>query len=442
MIEWMPLICILTVFALLLLGFPVGSALIVGSLSVAFFSHYNGFFDIELLTIFPNRLFGVMTNETLIAIPLFILMGLVLEKSRLAEDWLHSLSILLGKMPGASLLAVLFAGSLMAASTGIVGASVVTLSLLAMPNLSKQKHSESLSAGLIAASGTLGQLIPPSIVLILLADVISHAYSEAQLSQGIYHFDTISVGDVFLAAFLPGAMLVGFYAVYIMIKSKGLTNQNTSGQANLKHIFALLPGLVLVLFVLGSIFMGWSTPTEAASVGVFGAMALMLYKKRFSFKRIYECCKDTAILNGMVFYILIGASLFALVFRGLSGDEWIASGLQSIPGGPQMQLITVLLVVFALGFILDFIEITLIVVPLIGPSILAAGIDPLWFTVLLAINLQTSFLTPPFGFSLFYLKGALPHLDNKTIYRGVLPFVFIQLGLLALVYFAPSLVLS
>ncbi len=273
--------------------------------------------------------------------------------------------------------------------------------------------------------------------------MVGHAHSEAQLSQGNYAFEPISVGDVFVAAFLPGALLVFAYAIYVVVRSFGKVCE--SKDRSLSHsspMITLLPGMGLAGLVLGSIFSGLATPTEAASMGVLGAMFFMAWKQPFSWRNLISSCKETAILNGMVFYILIGASLFSLVFRGLSGDEWVHHQLAQIPGGVDGQLLAILLMVFFLGFILDFIEITLIIIPLVGPSILSQGIDPLWFTILVALNLQTSFLTPPFGFSLFYLKGAAPWLDSKTIYTGVIPFVLIQLGVLMLIYLFPQLIIQ
>ena len=439
----------LAVIVVLLAGYPVAFTLAGTAILFAMIGLLTGNFEIGYLNALPSRLFGIMTNETLIAVPLFIFMGITLERSKIAEDLLETLSSLFGSYRGGLGLAVILVGMLLAASTGIVGATVVTMGLLSLPTMLKRGYDPAVSTGVISASGTLGQIIPPSIVLVLLGDVLSSAYQQAQLEQGIFSTQTVSVGDLFAGAVIPGVLLVGCYMLYLIILSfvKPETmppGEQTTVQGFLlfKKVFlVLLPPLFLIVAVLGSIIAGVATITEAAGVGAVGAIFLALLKKELSWAKTKEVMQGTAKLTSMVFLILIGASVFSLVFRGYEGDELVQSFLLSIPGGVTGVLIVVMLAMFLLGFVLDFIEITFVVVPIVAPAILALGVDPIWLGIMIAVNLQTSFLTPPFGFALFYLRGvAPPEVATKSIYKGVLPFVCIQLLMLLLLALFPELV--
>lgn len=431
----------------LLAGFPVAFTLAGVALIFALIGILTGIFDPSFLGAFPNRIFGIMSNETLIAVPVFVFMGVMLERSKLADQLLQALAQLMRKIPGGLGLAVMLVGTLMAASTGIVGATVVTMGLLSLPTMLRNNYEPSIATGSICAAGTLGQIIPPSIVLILLADVLSNAYQQAQLSMGIFSPETISVGELFAGALVPGLLLVSLYMVYLVLvaffkpSAMPAAEKETGEDISLLAILNLLAGpLLLIVAVLGSILMGLATPTEAAAVGATGAMVLALKQKQFSIKTLREVVYQSAKVSAMVFMILIGASLFSLVFRGYGGDEYVQSLLTSLPGGQAGALLIVMVVLFLLGFILDFIEITYVVIPIVGPVLLAMGIDPVWLGVMIAINLQTSFLTPPFGFSLFYLRGvAPPEIATSAIYRGVIPFIIIQLLMLGLLTLWPNL---
>jgi len=439
----------LAVIVVLLAGYPVAFTLAGTAILFAFIGLLTGNFEIGYLSALPSRLFGIMTNETLIAVPLFIFMGITLERAKIAEDLLETLSSLFGSYRGGLGLAVILVGMLLAASTGIVGATVVTMGLLSLPTMLKRGYDPAVSTGVISASGTLGQIIPPSIVLVLLGDVLSSAYQQAQLEQGIFSTQTVSVGDLFAGAVIPGVLLVGFYMLYLIVLSFVKPETMPPGEKTtawdfllIKKVFlVLLPPLFLIVAVLGSIIAGIATITEAAGVGAVGAIFLALLKKELSWAKTKEVMQGTAKLTSMVFLILIGASVFSLVFRGYEGDELVQSFLLSIPGGVAGVLIVVMLAMFLLGFVLDFIEITFVVVPIVAPAILALGVDPIWLGILIAVNLQTSFLTPPFGFALFYLRGvAPPEVATKSIYKGVLPFVCIQLLMLLLLALFPELV--
>ncbi|MFP6807863.1 MAG: TRAP transporter large permease subunit [Pseudomonadales bacterium] len=431
-------------FILLLFGYPVALTLAGTALISAYIGIAAGVFVPEFLMAMPSRLFGIVTNQTLIAVPLFVLMGVILEKSRIAEDLLDAMSRLFGRFPGGLGLAVTLVGMLMAASTGIVGATVVTMGLMALPSMLKAKYDPALAAGTICATGTLGQIIPPSIALVLLGDVLSNAYQQAQLSLGIFNPQTISVGDLFAGAIIPGLILVCLYAFYIWFIA--ITNPEKAPRAEVESvemvqlIRSLVPPLLLIIAVLGSILVGIATPTEAAGVGAFGAFVLALLRKSLDFEQLKNVTQSTTKTTSMVFFILIGASLFSLVFRGYGGDELIQSLFESMPGGATGAMCIVMLVIFLLGFILDFIEITFVVVPIVGPVLMAMGIDPVWLGVMIAINLQTSFLTPPFGFALFYLRGVAPkEVLTTDIYRGVIPFIAIQLFVILLIAWQPIL---
>lgn len=335
----------------------------------------------------------------------------------------------------------------MAASTGIVGATVVTMGLMSLPIMLKQGYNPALATGTISATGTLGQIIPPSIALVLLGDVLSNAYQQAQLNMGVFAPKSVSVGDLFAGAIIPGLILVGLYFAYVIVRAfvdpesmPATKDEDSTKPSFSKLISTLAPPLILIIAVLGSILMGWATPTEAAGVGAAGALALAFAYGRIQISTLRETCESTLTTTAMVFFILIGASIFSLVFRGYGGDELVHTLFESMPGGMWGALAVVMVVIFLLGFILDFIEITFVVVPIVGPVLLAMGIDPIWLGVLIAVNLQTSFLTPPFGFALFYLRGVTPDsVATSAMYRGVVPFIFLQLLLLAMILIWPGL---
>ncbi len=473
-----------------------------------------GIFDSNFFLAIPGRIYPLITREILIAVPLFVFMGVMLERSKIAEDLLESLADLFGPLPGGLGVAVVFVGALLAASTGIVGATVVTMGLLSLPTMLKRGYSPSLASGTIAASGTLGQIIPPSIVLVILGDQISNAFQEAQRSHGLVSTQVVSVGDLFAGALLPGLTLVGLYAAYIVIT--GLLQPqkapSTPWPSDIdpkifirRALIAMLPPIILVFAVLGSILTGYATPTRAAALGALGAILLaviktsgtQIYKRaamvsllgiillviidltgvdiRFGQDRLTgiervimglsllisgvvftavltaiwpllksdqlaQVSRKTMHITSMVFVILIGATIFSLIFRGFGGDELVAEFLENAPGGQWGALALVMLVMFILGFFLDFIEITFVVVPLVAPPLLAFGIDPIWLGILMALNLQTSFLTPPFGFALFYLQGVSPpEVTTRALYKGVIPFIGLQFIVILLVVFFPAL---
>jgi tripartite ATP-independent transporter DctM subunit len=447
-VEWVAFLLFITVIGILLAGFPVaftlgGTALVFAAIGVA-----AGEFNEALLSGLPNRIFGIMTNETLVAVPLFVFMGVTLERARIAEELLETLSSLFGALRGGLGISVTLVGMLLAASTGIVGATVVTMGLLSLPTMLKRGYSAEIATGTICASGTLGQIIPPSIILVMLGDVMSSAYQQAQLEIGIYSPKTVSVGDLFAGALVPGLLLVVLYIAYILglaffrpdvmpAHERDPDKQVSPGQI----LNAVLPPLLLIFAVLGSILGGVATPTEAAGVGGMGALILAIIRRQLNLVRLEEIMRSTLRISSMVFLILIGASIFSLVFRGYDGDDGVHAILQSLPGGVVGAVTVVMLVMFLLGFVLDFIEITFVVVPIVGPVLLAMGLDPTWLGIMIAINLQTSFLTPPFGFALFYLRGVAPAgVTTAQIYRGIIPFVAIQLGTLLLLAIFPALV--
>ncbi|HAW14288.1 MAG TPA: C4-dicarboxylate ABC transporter [Cellvibrionales bacterium] len=446
MIEFIPLLMFLVVCLVLMLGYPVAFSLAGTALIFAFIGAASHVFDAALFGALPSRMFGVMTNVTLIAVPLFVFMGVMLEKSRLAEDLLNNMAALFGKRRGGLGYAVVIVGMLLAASTGIVGATVVTMGLMSLPTMLKHKYNPALATGTICATGTLGQIIPPSIALVLLGDILSTAYQQAQINQGIFSPKTISVGDLFVGALIPGIILVSLYLIYIFIYSWLKPNVapayiNDEDISGLQIISNLLPPLALIFLVLGSILAGAATPTEAAAVGALGATVIALCKRQLNFIRLQQVVRETLKITSMIFMILLGATLFSLVFRGYGGDELVQSLFADMPGGKMGALLVVMAVIFLLGFILDFIEITFVVVPIVGPILLAMGFDPIWLGIMIAVNLQTSFLTPPFGFALFYLRGVAPaEIATSTIYRGVAPFILIQLFLLLLMTRWPTIV--
>lgn len=451
MAEMIPLFLFLAVCLVLLAGFPVAFSLAGTALAFAAIGQLFGLFDAAFLGALPNRLFGIMTNETLIAVPLFVFMGVMLERSKVAETLLDTMAMLFGSMRGGLGISVMVVGTLLAASTGIVGATVVTMGLLSLPTMLRRGYSPSLAAGTICASGTLGQIIPPSIILILLGDVLSSAYQQAQLSMGIWAPETVSVADLFVGALIPGLMLVGLYIIYLLIVAKyrpescpaiPQEERNLSrSELFVRVIKVLIPPIFLILAVLGSIIMGLATPTEAASVGALGAIFLAMSQRQLNLEKMREVMQATTRVTSMVFLIFIGASLFSLVFRGFGGDDLVESLLTDLPGGLFGAVLVVMIVMFLLGFILDFIEITFVVIPIVAPVLLMMGLDPIWLGIMMAINLQTSFLTPPFGFALFYLRGVAPtEVATMDIYRGVAPFIVIQLIGLGLIAYYPELV--
>ena len=446
--EWMAFALFLTVVLFLMAGFPVAFTLSGVALAFAWIGALTGSFDLIFLDAFPSRLYGIMTNQTLLAVPLFVFMGVMLERSKLAEELLETMGGLFGKYRGGLAFSVIIVGMLLAASTGIVGATVVTMGLLSLPTMLKRGYDPKLATGAICASGTLGQIIPPSIILVLLGDVLSAAYQQAQLNQGIYSPKTVSVGDLFIGAVIPGLILVVLYLLWIAALAyfKPATmpppDDNSNGKVGLLNILAaLLPPLLLIVAVLGSIIAGIATPTEAASVGAVGAMILAIINRQFTLERLKEVMRTTTRVTSMVFMILIGARLFSLVFRGFGGDDAVHEILTSLPAGAFGAMVAVMALMFVLGFVLDFIEITFVIVPIVGPVLLTMGLDPVWLGIMIAINLQTSFLTPPFGFALFYLRGVAPESVNTSdIYRGVAPFIIIQLIALAALAIWPKLV--
>ena len=440
--EWVSLVLFVCLCCVLMMGYPVALTLAGVSLLFAFVGHLLGGFDIAFLSALPSRLSGVMTNQTLIAVPLFVLMGVILEKSKLAEDLLQTMAACFRKFKSGMAFSVVLVGALLAASTGIVGATVVTMGLLSLPTMLKQGYRPEVAAGTICATGTLGQIIPPSIALVLLGDVLSSAYQKAQLDMGIFAPETVSVADLFVGALIPGLVLVALYALYVIfIAPKPEVVANTDKDISVRAIVSVLvPPLALILVVLGSILAGIATPTEAAGVGAVGALILAGAKRLLTLDVLKQSVHTTASITSMIFLILIGASIFALVFRGFGGDQAIQSLLSSLPGGVFTAMLIVMLAIFLLGFILDFIEITFVVVPLVAPALFILGIDPIWLGIMLAINLQTSFLTPPFGFALFYLRGVAPEsVSTKAIYKGVIPFIVIQLLVLVILAVWPEL---
>jgi tripartite ATP-independent transporter DctM subunit len=445
--EWMALLLFAAVIALLMAGFPVAFTLAGTGLAFALAGVLGGGFESAFLKGMPSRLFGIMTNDTLVAVPLFVFMGITLERARIAEDLLETLSSLFGRVRGGLGISVTLVGMLLAASTGIVGATVVTMGLLSLPTMLKRGYAPEVATGTICASGTLGQIIPPSIILVMLGDVMSSAYQQAQLAQGNFSPRTVSVGDLFAGALIPGLLLVVLYMIYLfavaLFRPRSMPPHAPSAQDKvtaMQFLKALMPPLLLILAVLGSILGGFATPTEAAGVGAMGALAIAAERRALTLERLRSIMRGTMTISSMVFFILIGASVFSLVFRGYGGDDAVRGMLDALPGGVFTAVFVVMLVMFLLGFVLDFIEITFVVVPIVGPILLTMGLDPVWLGIMIALNLQTSFLTPPFGFALFYLRGvAPPEVTTAQIYRGVMPFVAIQILALLVLATIPEL---
>jgi len=444
MAEYIPFLMFVCVCLVLMAGYPVAFSLAGTALLFALAGTLSGHFDMAFLQAMPNRLFGTMDNTTLIAVPLFVLMGVMLEKSRLSEDLLESMADLLGGFRSGLGISVVVVGALLAASTGIVGATVVTMGLMSLPTMLKRGYSPAQATGVIAATGTLGQIIPPSIALVLLGDTLSSAYQQAQLNMGIFTPKTVSIGDLFVGAIIPGLMLVLMYCLYMILFARPapqeLQNIEVANNRLSRAMGNLLPPIILIIAVLGSILSGAATPTEAAGVGAFGATVLAGFKGQLTILRLREVAQSTTEVTSMVFLILIGAAVFSLVFRGFGGEELVEQFFAGLPGGIVAATLLVMLVIFLLGFILDFIEITFVVVPIVAPVLLAMGLDPVWLGVMIAINLQTSFLTPPFGFALFYLRGVAPDtVETSDMYYGVAPFICLQVLLMLMLSQWPQL---
>ena len=507
--QSLDLLMFLSLCVLILTGFPVvfiltGSAIVFGALGIL-----TGVFDVFLLGALAQRLFGTMTSEVLIALPLFVFMGIMLEKSKIAEELLEAMGRLFGPVRGGLAISVSIVGALLAASTGIVGATVVTMGMMALPAMLRRNYDKAFACGTICAAGTLGQIIPPSTVMVILGEVLSSAYQQAQFAQGKFSVETVSVGQLFAGGMLPGLMLVGLYILYQLVRcwaqpqiGPAIPREEVGKVPTRDVIRVLMSPIVLIVAVLGSILGGVATPTEAASVGAIGAtllaglrlderrpwpiyiaggcaVALVVLGSLFDMRlgresppfgdriaiaaatvvaagmfwgigvALMRCrrsgvlaavARSTTLITAMIFGTLIGATLFALVFRGLGGEELVRELLSGIPGGVTGAILVVMLVIFLMGFFLDYVEITIIVIPIVGPVLLAMGVDPIWFGVLIAVNLQTSFLTPPFGFSLFYLGGvAPPGVNTMDIYRGVIPFVVLQLIGILIVFTFPGI---
>ncbi len=445
--EILAIIMFVTTLCFLLFGFPVAFTLAGSALIFAFIGDLLGIFNFKMLFFFPQRIYGIMINEALVAVPLFIFMGVMLEKTKIAAKLLESIGDLFGSVRGGLGIGVVLVGMLLAASTGIVGATVVTMGMLALPSMLKAGYDEKIATGTICAAGTLGQIIPPSIVLILLAEMLQGANEEAGLLTGDLAPLPVTAIDLFAGALIPGLILVFMFIIYILfvarIRPEDLPvtlSKKSRSEIFKKAMIEVIPPIFLILAVLGSIFMGIATPTESASVGAAGAAFLALLRNELSFKNISEAAITTAKMSSFVFVILIGASMFSLVFRGFEGDDMISNFLTNLPGGEYGALLVVMITIFLLGFFLDYIEIIFVIIPLVGPGLIANGADPLWLGILISLNLQTSFLTPPFGFSLFFLRGVAPkEVRTINIYKGVIPFIFIQVTSIILVFVFPQI---
>ena len=458
--AWLSLSMFAVLGALLMLGYPVALTLAGVAMAFAGIGMVLGV-DMSTFAMIVNRVYGgLMSNVSLIAVPTFVFMGITLQKAKIAEDLLDTMTLLFGGLRGGLAFTVIIVGALLAAATGIVGATVVTMGVLSLPSMLRRGYSPSLSCGVICASGTLGQIIPPSIILILLGDVVGNAYSQAQMEMGNFAPETVSVSDLFAAAIVPGGGIVALYLLYLLLcaviapKTVPLAKKSEriamrGERFYLRLLFVLLPPLVLVVCVLGAILFGFATPTEAASIGAFGAISLAVGRylvdklngREASLRWLLEVPRETMQVSAMVFLIMIGASLFSLVFRAYGGDILIESLMSRLPGGVFSAMLVVMVVMFLLGFMLDFFEILFVIVPIVAPILFKMGVDPLWFSIMIAVNLQTSFLTPPFGFALFFLRGVAPaEVTTAALYKGVLPFIAIQLSMLALLALFPQMV--
>jgi tripartite ATP-independent transporter DctM subunit len=448
--ETLAVLLIVAVCGALFFGYPV--ALTLGGVSLVFavIGHIVGAMEFAFLGALPQRIYGIMTNDVLLAVPLFVFMGVMLERSRIAEELLETMGRLFGPLRGGLSISVTIVGAMMAASTGIVGATAVTMGLIVLPAMLRHGYAPSLAAGTVAASATLAQVIPPSTVLVLLGDQLGTAYQAAQLAQGIFAPSSVTVSDLFAGALVPGLMLVGLYVFYLTAVALFFpqTCPAIRPDPNAPHGFALvrrvtavlLAPIALILAVLGSILGGIATPTEAASVGAVGAIVLSARRSRFA-EVIRPVVHQTAQITCMIFVILIGATVFSLVFRGLGGDDMVHRALADLPGGAAAAILVVMLAMFLLGFVMDAFEIIFVVVPIVAPPLLKMpGIDPVWLGVMMAVNLQTSYMHPPLGPTLFYLRGvAPPEITTRHIYLGIIPFVAIQLFALVVLWYAPSL---
>ena len=445
--EILSIIMFFTTLGLLLFGFPVAFTLAGSALIFAFIGDALEIFNFRMIGFFPQRVFGTMINEPLVAVPLFIFMGIMLEKTKIASGLLQSIGELFGATKGGLGIGVVLVGMLLAASTGIVGATVVTMGMLSLPSMMKAGYDQKIATGTICAAGTLGQIIPPSIVLVLLATILQGANEEAALLRGDLAPNPVTAIDLFAGALLPGLMLVVMFVIFIYFYARifpttcpPIETSKTRKQIYLDALRSVFPPIILIVLVLGSILFGVATPTESASVGAIGAAIIAYTKGELTFRNLKETSLGTVKLSSFVFVILIGASMFSLVFRGFGGDEMIEHFLGSLPGGLYGALFVVMIAIFLLGFFLDYIEIIFVIVPLVGPILIAYGADPLWLGILISLNLQTSFLTPPFGFSLFFLRGVAPkEIQTKNIYRGVIPYIGIQVLAIFIVGFFPSI---
>jgi tripartite ATP-independent transporter DctM subunit len=438
------------IIAVLMLGFPVAFTLAGTSLIFGLIGMWFGVFNPSNLGSLAGRYFGLMTNEVLVAVPLFIFMGVMLERSKIAEQLLMTMGKLFGNLRGGLGMSVIVVGALLAASTGVVGATVVTMGLISLPAMLRSGYDPKLACGVICASGTLGQIIPPSTVLIFMGDMLGGINAQVQMAKGNFAPATVSVGDLFAGALLPGFMLVGLYLLWMIFKAFTAPESCPATPVppeEKKHLLkevvvALIPPLLLVMSVLGSILGGIATPTEAASVGAVGATLLAALRWRLSFRILREVVVTTAAISSMIFIILFGASVFAIVFRLMGGDNLVHEFLANLPGGTLAAVIVVMALMFVLGFILDTFEIIFIVIPITAPVLLNLGVDPVWLGVIVGVNLQTSFLTPPFGFAIFYLRGVAPNrISTGMIYKGVIPFVGLQLVAISLLFIFPDIAL-
>ncbi len=444
--DVLSILLFLSVLGTLLIGYPIAITLAGISLIFAFIGHQFGTFDYSFLNSLPSRYLGSMLNEVLVAVPLFIFMGLVLERSGIAEALLTTMGQLFGKLRGGLAFSVILVGAMLAASTGVVGATVVTMGLISLPAMMRAGYDKRLIAGTICASSTMAQLIPPSTVLIFIGDILAGVNQAAQLRKGNFTPDPISVGDLFAGALIPGLIMTTIYLVWIIYKAVlqpetvpalVMTDAQRSGLPR-RVISALVPPLLLIVAVLGSILLGFATPTESASVGAIGAIILAALNRRLSFEMIYYAARNTMVTTSIIFVIVLAASMFSLVFRGLGGEHMVEEALKNVPGGPFGAMLAVMAVMFILGFFLDTFEIILIMLPICGPPLIILGLDPVWLGVMIAINLQTSFLTPPFGFTLFYLRSiAPPSMSTATIWLGAIPYVTMQLFVLGVVWAFP-----
>ena len=445
--EILAIAMFLTTLGLLLFGFPVAFTLAGSALLFGFLGDALEIFNFRMIGFFPQRIFGTMINEPLVAVPLFIFMGIMLEKTKIAAGLLQSIGELFGSTKGGLGIGVVIVGMLLAASTGIVGATVVTMGMLSLPSMIKAGYDQKIATGTICAAGTLGQIIPPSIVLVLLATILQGANEEAAMLKGDLAPDPVTAIDLFAGALLPGLMLVVMFIIFIYFYARifpsscpPIQTEKTRREIYIEAFKSIFPPLLLIILVLGSILIGVATPTESASVGAIGAAIIAFTKGELNFHNLKEVSLNTVKLSSFVFVILIGASMFSLVFRGFNGDAMIEHFLGSLPGGLFTALLVVMVAIFVLGFFLDYIEIIFVIVPLVGPILIANGADPLWLGILISLNLQTSFLTPPFGFSLFFLRGVAPkEIQTRNIYRGVMPYIGIQVLAIIIVAVFPSI---